>query len=259
MAEVSKVARQLKKLREEADLTVQAVSDSIGMRKSTYSSKEDKFKQPYFPVDFVKKLVPVFQKVGIAADRVWALAGIADELSVDIHKAARPQGMVAGSNQNSLALSRGNKRAGEQPTESVPVIGSVQAGAWMEAYQLPEEEWTAMSMPADVRYPGIKRFAWLNAGESMNKVCRDGGHWVGVMLGDLAGVGVKPQDYVLVERVRKDGLIEATVKKFELRGGKPWLCPESHDASFRAFPLAGGDDDEEIRVVALMTGAYNSL
>lgn len=184
------------------------------------------------------------------------------ELQVDTHSRERSEKAVAGKNQLG-ATSRGEKRTGaqQQPTYSVPVVGSVRAGAWAESYLLPEWERTEMQLPEDPRFPGVPRYALRNDGESMNKVCRNGGTWVYVQLMDLIGVGPRPGDYVIVERKRDDEMIEATCKRLEVRAGRPWLVPQSSDPSFEAFPVdpEPGSGVIEVRVVGLVTGAFNSL
>lgn len=138
--------------------------------------------------------------------------------------------------------------------EEVPVIGAVQAGAWMEAYQLPKEDWTYMTLPSDPRYPGIPRYGLKNEGPSMNKRLEPGGTWVFVRYEDIRQ---EPQagQYVVAERVRRDGLVEATCKRLAADGaGKLWLWPESTDPRHQA-PLALDGDQEtaEIRLIGRVT------
>lgn len=76
MTKVSESARQLKAMRKEAGLTVIRTARALGLEKTTYASKEDKFKKPFFPIDFVRELVPIFVEKGISEERIWALAGV---------------------------------------------------------------------------------------------------------------------------------------------------------------------------------------
>lgn len=141
----------------------------------------------------------------------------------------------------------------ERADMKIPIIGQVQAGTFSEAYQLPEEDWTYMSMPADSRFPGIPRYALKNKGNSMNKVCRPGGLWVFVRYMDLTGQGPAVGNYVIVE-CHRDGLVEATAKRFELdKNGKPMLMPESDDPAFKPISLTemDGADPEYDSVVVV--------
>lgn len=261
MAKVSDAARKLKAMREEAGLTIQTVADALGMPKSTYASNEDKFKKPYLPVTLVEKLVPIFKRRGISEDRILALAGVLQPTEISSGTNRRKAG-IAGQNQLNISSER-VKRAEDNYTsltEIVYVIGSVQAGAWKEACQLPEEEWTEMRLPSDRRFPGITRYALKNQGYSMNRVCRDGGFWVFVRYTDLPGQGPDVGHYVIVERRRTDGLVEATAKRFQLdSAGVPMLYPESDDPSFQPFPLIGGPEIEEICIIGRVVDIINPV
>lgn len=265
MQKVSDSARKLKAIRQEAGLTVQAVADALDIPKSTYASNEDKYKKPYLPLDLVQKLVPIFGKRGIAKTRVMALAGLGrDELEGEPHGDSFAKGTVAGKNRKALgSTTEGLHTAdGYKPLpEPVYVIGSVQAGAWREAYQLPEGEWKLMHLPEDDRFPGIPRFGLKNIGNSMDKVCRPGGTWVFIRFADVPGLGLEVDKYFIVERCHKDGTVEATAKKLGMGPDKAlWLYPESDDPSYRPFPLADGDPNvEEIRVIGRVVDIVNRV
>lgn len=77
--EVSKAATGLKRLREQAELSVQEVADALKRPKSTYASYEDKFKKPYLPLDLVRSLVPIFGAKGISRSDIMLLAGVTVE------------------------------------------------------------------------------------------------------------------------------------------------------------------------------------
>lgn len=191
---------------------------------------------------------------GVTLD--W-LAG--NDASVDLHKDVLSQDMVAGGSRNNLASKAGDTRTEEigALTGPVYVIGEVQAGAWREAFELPEREWTEMRLPADPYYPDVPRYALKNVGDSMNRECANGGFWVFVKLEDLIGVGPQPGDYVIVRRVRHDGLIEATCKRLEIRSGRVWLCPDSTDPTFQPIPTDGDPETEEISVYGIVTDVVN--
>lgn len=74
----SKAATGLKRLRQQAKLSVREVAEAIGRPASTYSSYEDKYKKPYLPLDLVKDLGPIFIPRGVDQSALFALAGIND-------------------------------------------------------------------------------------------------------------------------------------------------------------------------------------
>lgn len=126
MEKVSESARKLKALRVEAGMTVDALASALDMPKSTYSSKEDKFKRPFFPMDFVKSLVPIFKTKGIEERRVMALAGVDPaQPSVDHTRNASAEGLVATPNRPSLEFLPG---ARPTLTRDLPIRGHTKAG-----------------------------------------------------------------------------------------------------------------------------------
>lgn len=69
---------RLKRLREEAGLTVRALAEHLGMPYSTYAAYEDvhKFKKKHLPIDLAKRLANVLKDHGVEPMQVLALAGI---------------------------------------------------------------------------------------------------------------------------------------------------------------------------------------
>ena len=77
MPTVSAVSRQLKALRQRANLSIREVAQALGMEHgSSYQHYEDRFKKPLMPLDLVMKLVPIFEPRGIGAAELYALAGV---------------------------------------------------------------------------------------------------------------------------------------------------------------------------------------
>ena len=79
MMENSLAAKHLKALRVRSGLSVQELADRLDVPKSTYASKEDKFKKPYLPLDFVQQLALILPGLGdppISKGEVMALAGL---------------------------------------------------------------------------------------------------------------------------------------------------------------------------------------
>lgn len=79
MDQPSKVARDLKALREEAGVSVREAAKELEISPSGYKHYEDRFKDEWLPLSFVNKLVPLFQRAGIEPARTRALAGVMEE------------------------------------------------------------------------------------------------------------------------------------------------------------------------------------
>lgn len=144
----------------------------------------------------------------------------------------------------------------------VMVRGAVEAGAWKEAVEWPEEDWypvPAVPMPA---YTHLPQFALEVRGPSMSRIYPDGSVLICVLLLHL-GRDPKPGERVVVER-RKRGFVEATVKEFAIESGVPKLYPRSDHPKHQnpiSLPLAEHPpedevQDEEVRVTAVVIGSF---
>jgi phage repressor protein C with HTH and peptisase S24 domain len=76
MSEVSEVARRLKELREQAGLTMRAVSDTLGWSLTRYQHYEDRYKRKYLPFELARALEDMFVRQGVQAGAVLQLAGL---------------------------------------------------------------------------------------------------------------------------------------------------------------------------------------
>ena len=109
---------------------------------------------------------------------------------------------------------------------SITVIGSVQAGAWVEAIEWPLDERFTISVPFENEfYNGV--YGLVVRGDSMNKDYPDGSI---VFVTDIYEYKKRlvNGDHVICERVDSGGLVEATVKElvFDEKGAS-WLWPRS--------------------------------
>lgn len=241
------VRQWLRRLADEGQISLSALSQQLGKNRG-------------YLENFIRKESP---KALAYEDRLKLAKSTpipARVLAVELHIRDLTERTVASPKQPDVGYGSGERTEPYKIlTELVLVIGKVQAGAWAEAYQFPEGEWLEMRLPVDPRYAGIPRYGLVNEGLSMNRICRPGGLWIFVRLHDLTGIGAQAGNYVIVERVRSDGLVEATAKKLEVRAGKTWLCPDTDVPGFEPFPLDGGTDIEEVRVVGLVTDVVNRL
>lgn len=141
--------------------------------------------------------------------------------------------------------------------DEAEVIGRVEAGAWRKAVEMPEGEREVVTIRRDRRYPGIAKYAFDVAGPSMDKLYPDGSTVICVRLIEIGREPVSGER-VIVERWRRDGLVEATIKEYVIdqTTGKVWLWPRSnhpaHQAPIPLFPADGESAVEEIRVTYLV-------
>jgi transcriptional regulator with XRE-family HTH domain len=140
------------------------------------------------------------------------------------------------------------------------VRGEVAAGVWTVAYEWPENDWLPYSGGSHIEAPQGKRFGLVAKGESMNLIYPEGTVLDCVAIDVFNGELVSGQR-VIVERVRTDGEIEATVKEYAVADdGREWLLPRSSNPAFQA-PIAmddPGPDIQEIRIVAVVVGSYRA-
>ena len=97
----------------------------------------------------------------------------------------------------------------------------------------------------------VRRFALRVKGPSMGDVFPDGSIIICVKLMDI---GRQPLDgeYVIVQRVRRDGLTEATVKQYVLKDGQVYLWPRSQHPDYQQpLKLTPDGEDEEVLITAI--------
>ena len=144
--------------------------------------------------------------------------------------------------------------------EDVPVIGAVQAGQWVESIEWPADERFMISVPPDPRYPSLKRQGFLVRGTSINRVFPEGTILLCIS-SILAQRDPSPGEYVVVQKRGRDGLIEVTVKEFQLDDlGAPWLWPRSTDPAHQQpvqLPApAEGDENDDIHIGGIVVASY---
>lgn len=115
------------------------------------------------------------------------------------------------------------------------VKGEVQAGAWKEAYELPEDEWRTFHGRPSVAARMEHRFGLRVVGDSMNLKYPDGSIVECISL--FGHAEAMPGRRVVVVRKREDNLYEATVKKLVEQDGELWLVPESSNPAHRPYKL----------------------
>ena len=106
MSEASPVARKLKQLRERANLSIREVAHALGdAHASTYQHYEDRYRKALLPLEYVQRLVPIFERGGIDPAELLALAGVEGS-------GLRPLGHAAAEDKNMLRIEELDVRAG---------------------------------------------------------------------------------------------------------------------------------------------------
>jgi len=146
---------------------------------------------------------------------------------------------------------------------SVSVRGHVQAGDWREALEWPQDDWYEVPLPPDPRWPRASRFALEVRGPSMNRLFPDRSVIYCALFDDI-GDEPKNGDRVVVERVNRDGLFEATVKEYVIdEDGRRWLWPRStHPDHQQPIPLPeppGQRGPQKIHRIALADRMENGI
>lgn len=140
---------------------------------------------------------------------------------------------------------------------TVNLVGTVAAGEWQEAVELPQDEWRQLPFANDENGLNLPIFALKTMGDSMNLVFPERTILFCAKIIDYDH-DLKNHDYVIVYRRRSDGLTEATVKEYIVdEDGNTWLWPRStspkHQEPF-GMPFDPTGDIEEMWVAAIVIG-----
>lgn len=112
--EPSEAARRLKALRERAGLPMRAVAETLGWTLTRYQHYEDRYRRPYLPLEFVRRIADVFAQRGVDPTEVMALAGVGPGGLTSLPSAPPP-----------LIGSSGNGGSGRD----LPIMGAVRGGS----------------------------------------------------------------------------------------------------------------------------------
>lgn len=135
---------------------------------------------------------------------------------------------------------------------TVPVIGEVAAGIWLEVDVFDEPRFDPVPAVLDDRYPAQSQFALIVRGPSINKTAEDGAILLCVSLD--TGLTINDGDLVIVERTRAQGAMVETTAKFvrRLKDGYE-LWPHSTDPRYQEpifISEDGTDGDVSIGIKA---------
>lgn len=140
----------------------------------------------------------------------------------------------------------------------LPVRYEVKAGAWIERDELAQAPMKGPPVSADPAYPADAQWLELVRGDSMDLFYPEGS-WVHVIDAIAIGYQARDEDFVTIERKRQQGgLIERSLKQVALKRGKVELWPRSRNPRWNGpLPLgAPRDDEDEVRIAALVIGGY---
>jgi len=144
---------------------------------------------------------------------------------------------------------------------SVPVVGTVQAGVWLEVDGFHGDAGDEERLPVvpNPRYAQFKQWAVKVVGDSVNKRIDDGAfaHCVDVE----CGKDPKDGDLVVVERFRDDGgLVETTIKEVRINGSglELWPC-STNPAHNGPISLDNGEETTSARIKGFVIGSYREF
>ena len=147
---------------------------------------------------------------------------------------------------------------GEQETDTIPVVGYVQAGLWQEANQWQISDFKPIYIPMDEKFNGKRIFALEVRGDSMNLLYPSGSCVVCISAEDYSETvgAIESGKKVIVERKNPmDGSIEATVKEYVKNEYGTFLMPHSTDPTFQPIRTDDGTAGE-VKIKAVVIGAY---
>ena len=104
MTEISEAARRLKELREQAGLTMRAVSEALGWSLTRYQHYEDRYKRRFLPFELARDLEAIFTPHGVESGAVLGLAGIESGQPVHQRRETAPTRAAAAQAQRDLPV-----------------------------------------------------------------------------------------------------------------------------------------------------------
>ncbi|CTQ67197.1 LexA repressor [Roseibium alexandrii] len=227
---------KLQDLKEKSGMSLRAIARGMGY--SQASSIQRYFSQDYphdsLPDNFVKKLLEVLPGKGNPAITREDVLALSDGVLM-------PTGTAT---EAKAPLPR------PKPAGTVPILGEVAAGIWMEASLFENENQENSHIPFDPRFPVEAQFILRVRGESMNLVAPNGDY---ILCVDYFKAMITPKvdDLVLVERSKDGGMtIERTAKELVRKNGRVELMPKSSDPRFQE-PISYQEGDPEATEVQI--------
>lgn len=140
------------------------------------------------------------------------------------------------------------------PLTSLPVVGTVEAGAWREVPEVDIEPDEHIPVVPDPRYPGLEQFALKVSGESMNLEYPDGSYVICI---EAINTELRTGAHVIVEAIKPDGTREATIKELVIKGNKRELWPRSSDPRYQKPVIMNGTPQGiDYQITGVVVGDY---
>lgn len=138
---------------------------------------------------------------------------------------------------------------------SIPVIGYVAAGKWLEVDPLNQdhEPIDTINFLPDSSLPADRTFGLIVDGDSLNKIAPPGSTLICVYFEGMAH-DVADETLVIVERRRDGGeLVEVTAKRYRKREKHIELWPESNHPDWQKPIILNGHDERiETRITGIV-------
>ena len=144
----------------------------------------------------------------------------------------------------------------DAPLAGLPVLGSIQAGAWLDTTLIdPISEPEMLQVIPDKRFPLATQYVLLVVGDSMDLEYPDGSYVTCVDFAE-SGLSIKEGIIVHVERRESDGQrVEITLKQVERNGRGFRLVPRSSNPRWKPITLEG-DATTSVIVRGVVTGGW---
>lgn len=170
------------------------------------------------------------------------------------------------------AIEAAKEATAAMPPASLPVIGEVAAGRWLEADDHVDVPlYDPVPVQPDARWPVEAQFGLVVRGTSLNRVAIDG-DILACVDAITAGYSPREDDLVIVELLRNAGLLrQLTAKRYMRQGTHVELWPDSDDERWQTpiiIPLpddsltAAVEDEDgriEVRIKAMVTWIHRPV
>ena len=234
-----KYSNQIRRLRTERGITQQALADGAGLSKGFISLLESGTKQ--LTQDTAKKLSSALnvQETELYGDHNSENAGFKNPSNV-------------------VGLFRREGLADAKEARFVPIVGSVQAGVFMQVDDIDYVDENTDFVPFyDPKYERATVRGLRVVGDSCNLIYPEGST---VLFVPTAEAGLRPEQYVIARRYDSEGKAETTIKQIMMNDGVIELWPRSTSKKHQE-PIILPPRDETaqvgIEIIGVVIGSFN--
>lgn len=144
--------------------------------------------------------------------------------------------------------------------QDIRVIGTVQAGNWVEAPLWDPDSHFDFPVPENRRWKSLPINGFLVKGSSMDLYYPEGAI---VLVISTVESGIEPRhsDRVVVQRMNGDQQYELTLKEYVIdKSGNTWLWPRSTDPEYQTpinvLATDGPDEIVEVQVIGIVVASF---